>query len=790
VSAPPVLVADPLPGAPARGPDGLRPGMTVQWKAGRYLIGAVQGTMVHLAALDESGQDALVLVSVLVCAADFAVLAGDGTPLEPEPGPDWTVLNRLEEHHLQQMRRWEEHVREVLTGRPVGSQGAFVPRPGYDPATTTRTGRYALKAAELQAAGLRGSVATVQRKCLAWEKQGLLGLVDERWLRTTAPYGRVDERVVEVIRQQDRAQDGLSVGTLSRLRTQVRTALRRAYPDEYRELMPARSTFYDLLTRLGISHASAAPAGRDTEGPEPPYQPVMVSLLGERVQIDSTGLDVVARGDDGQPVSLELTYAIDTLSRSIPAGIVVPKRPGRKKGPGSRRRGGRGTRSLDAALLLAQAMAPLPARPGWSPQALAENSDLPYERMVASDPRMAGAAARPVVRPKTVVVDNARIFRAQHFKDACSMLNIGLEPARERTAEDKAIIERTNDSIKRGFSQYVAGYTGDSLATRGKNVGQQRLWPINKVQEMWHEWVATVWQQRPHEGLRSPFLPGLVLTPNQMYAAAVATEGAVPRPATPDENRKLLLNDKRIVTREGIRIDNRTYVSRRIGEFRNRHTGIKGQGRRWSVYYNPYAPRRVWLYDHTAATDPARSPWVPFDFKYQHLVNDDWTQYLWEQAADIVADRRGREGSEEEITRATDELLDRARKGPTAARDAVPVAAFVPQPVHITETPFNPYAGITPADPARVPAAPSLNVPARDLFPGQRAAPAPAVPEPADPAEQPPPASDRPRRRRPAPSTTPRLGGAAGDIFRTLAATPPPRDPADPPPAHRIPQET
>jgi hypothetical protein len=117
------------------------------------------------------------------------------------------------------------------------------------------------------------------------------------------------------------------------------------------------------------------------------------------------------------------------------------------------------------------------------------------------------------------------------------------------------------------------------------------------------------------------------------------------------------------------------------------------------------------------------------------------------------------------------------------------VAAFVPQPVHITETPFNPYAGITPADPARVPAAPSLNVPARDLFPGRRPAPAPAVPEPAAPAEQPPPAADRPRRR-PAPATTPRLGGAAGDIFRTLAAAPPPRDPADPPPDRHVPQET
>ncbi|MFD5862815.1 Mu transposase C-terminal domain-containing protein [Streptomyces chartreusis] len=769
--------------------DVVRPGTTVRWKAGRYLVGAVQGTTVHLAALDERGQDAQVVVSVLVSTADFAVLNDDGTPQEPETVPDLSVLDRLEKDQLEQVRSWQAHVREVLTGRPVGTRGgAFTPRPGYDPARTTRTARYALKAAELKAAGLTGSVATVQRKCLAYEKQGLLGLIDQRWLRTATPYGYVDERVVKLILKEDKAQSGASAGTLSRLRRRVRAALRAAYPDEYRELWPARSTFYNLLRRLGISQAAA---GHNSAGaPEPPYHPAAATLLGERVQIDSTGLDVLARGDDGRAVSVELTYGIDTLTRSLTAGMIVPKRPGRRKGPGSRRRGGRGTKSLDAAQLLAQMMAPLPARPGWSPQALAENSDLPYAQMLANDPRMAGAAARPVVRPKTVIVDNAKIFKARHFKDACSMLGIDVEPARERTPEDKGIIERSNASVKSQFSQFCAGYTGNSLATRGKNVEKERLWPLNKLQEMWHEWVVTEWQQQVHEGLRSPFLPGLVLTPNQMYAAAVATEGGVPRPVTPAESRKLLLRAQRIVTRDGIRIDNRTYVSHRIREFKHRHTGIKGQGRHWPVYYNPYAPSRVWLYDHTVEEDPARSPWVPFDFKYQHMINDAWTQYLWEQAADLFADRTGREGSEEDIARAVDELLARARRGPSPTRDSTPVAAFVPQSVEITEVAVNPYAGITPAAPGSVRPAPPLNVDAKDLFPGHRAPLPPAPPEQPDPAAPSPPA--KPPRRRPKSAVPHSLGGSAGDIFRSLAPEPPldsPRTDEEAPPRSDDPQE-
>ena len=779
------------PGEPA---GTLRPGMTVRWKAGRYLVGALQGATVHLAAMDDDCQDALVLVCILVSAPDFAVLKTDGTPQEPEAVPDLSVLDRLDKEQLEHVRCWEKHVREVLTGRPAGARsGALTPRHGYDPATTTRTARYALKAAELRAAGLTGSVATVQRKCLAYEAHGLLGLVDKRWLRTSTVNGNVDERVVALIRQEDKAQRGASAGTFSRLYKRVRTALRRAHPDDYHALMPARTTFYDLLKRLGISKASleAAPGqGSDaTASPEPPYHRVPVSLLGERVEIDGTGLDVLALGDDGRPVAVELTYAFDVLSRSFIAGMIVPKSSGRKKGPGSRRRGGRSTKSLDAALLLGQAMAPLAARPGWSPQAMAANSDLPYAQMLAGDPRMAGAAARPVIRPKTVVVDNAKIFKARHFKDVCSTLGIEVESARERTPTDKAVIERTNASVKSMFSQFVAGYTRNRLATRGKDVEKERLWPLNKLQDMWHEWVVTEWQRRQHEGLRSPFLPSLMLTPNQMYAAAVAVEGAVPRPVTLDESRKLLLPAKRIVTRDGIRIGNRTYVSHRIREYKNRHTGIKGQ--RWLVYYNPYEPSRVWLYDHTVEKDPARSPWVPFDFKYQHLIRDAWTQYLWEKAADLVADLVGREGREEETARAVDDLLARARRGP-ASTHAKPVAAFVPQPLDIVETPVNPYAGITRAEPGSVTPAPSLSVDAKDLFPGRRAALAPAAPERAAPSASP--LQARPPRHRPASAGGQSLGGSAGDIFRELApdpsAEPALRADQDSPPPSQDPQET
>ncbi|MFJ3981336.1 hypothetical protein [Streptomyces fungicidicus] len=244
------------------------------------------------------------------------------------------------------------------------------------------------------------------------------------------------------------------------------------------------------------------------------------------MQIDSTGLDIIAIGDDGRPVQVELTAAIDVVSRTIIGAMIVPKVRGR--GPRGRRLGGRATRSFDAVLMLAQALAPMPARPGWSPQALAEQSEMPYADLVACDPRMAGAAARPVIRPRMVVVDHGKIFNSEHFDDVCRMLDIKVRPARERTATDKAVIESTFNAIKRRFSQYVAGYTGSDLRRRGKHVNDGPLWSLNELQDLLNEWIALDWQQKPHDGLRSPFLPGLTISPNHMYATLVAVEGHVP----------------------------------------------------------------------------------------------------------------------------------------------------------------------------------------------------------------------------------------------------------------------
>ncbi|WP_326763239.1 integrase (plasmid) [Streptomyces sp. NBC_01591] len=575
------------------------------------------------------------------------------------------------------------------------------------------------------------SAATVERKCAAWRKEGLMGLVDKRSLRSTAPHGRVDARVVDLVWEilDDERDKGLSPGTLSRLIDRVQQTVRTRYaqlladPKTARGLVISPATFYRLLERLGITAQNAHDAAaRHAAGPatsaERPVarRATWARWPGELVQIDTTGLDVLVLGDDGRGISVELTIAIDVATRSIVGSLLVPKRTGRTGGTG-RWTAGRATRSFDTMQVVAQTTAPLPARPGWAPETFMEGSDLPFEDLLAADPRFAGAAARPVIKPETLVIDHGSPFISADFTRACHCMGIEVREARLRTAVDKAIVERAMLAVKTGFSQYLASYTHHRLDLRGKRVRKQPLWTIPQLQELFEQWVVLRWQQTPHAALRSPFTPGLCLTPNQMYAALVSLRGYRSTTLTAQENRKLLPTVWVRVSRKGFQINNRTYNLDRgkLDLFRG-PSGIAAQQGRWEVHYSPDHPEVAWLFNHRA--EPGTDPWVEVPFIHRRLLKDRWTEETWDQALRIHLAAGGSRRDEAAVTRATAQLLRTAAAGPspTAARPGPRAAAAVPRPARPTPT-TKPYAdGLPPLDPDSVRPFRSLDRPSGELF--------------------------------------------------------------------------
>ncbi|QXQ08765.1 DDE-type integrase/transposase/recombinase [Paeniglutamicibacter sp. Y32M11] len=407
--------------------------------------------------------------------------------------------------------RWmEQHITEVLDGVASGSAPEVFPRPAYDVRLKSLRQRELAKHAELLELGEDLSLSKLQRLGRAYLEQGILGLVDQRLIRQVPIAGQTDQRVLDALLEVLEQNALESSGTTGRLMRQVRKLLDTEYGDGVVP-MPSSSTFHRLVGRLAEGrHATGSARTRRTLAQQPsgPFRAVYPVRPGELVQIDSTPLDIAVELDDGVIGRVELTAMVDIATRSLPAAVIRPT-----------------TKAADAALLLARCMTPELNRPGWAEAASMAASALPYRAMKSIDERLAGAAAKPVIVPETIVCDHGKAYISDTFKNACRSLGISLQRAHPDTPTDKPVIERTLQSIGTLFAQYVTGYLGSSVERRGKNAEQRAVFSLLEIQDLLDEWIVTGWQNRPHDGLRDPFTPFRVLTPNEKYAALLLLAG-------------------------------------------------------------------------------------------------------------------------------------------------------------------------------------------------------------------------------------------------------------------------
>ncbi|MEU9595186.1 transposase, partial [Streptomyces sp. NPDC048193] len=370
---------------------------------------------------------------------------------------------------------------------------------------------------------------------------------------------------------------------------------------------------------------------------------------GELVMMDSTLLDVMVVCEDGQARRPELTMAMDVATRSITAAVLRPK----------------GTKAVDAAVLLAQTLVPQPMRPHWPQYLSMAASVIPHQRLVSIDARMQSAAARPVIRPATVVIDQGKVFVSRCFLAAAEHLGISVQPCPPASGHAKGHVERGFGAIGTLFAQYVAGYTGNSLATRGSAVEDEARWTLPQLQDLLDEWITCGWQERRHERLRHPLMPRLTLTPNEMWAALIGIAGHVPVPLTGADWIELLPSRRCAVGDEGIRFEYRTYDGPVLNGHRHRSTAADGK---WEVHHNPYEPWQCWV----------RLPhgWEQVPWIHQGLVSRPFTDTTWRHIRGLVTRRQSRTEHEEHLARHLDELLRRAQ-GPAARVSGVGSAPLV-----------------------------------------------------------------------------------------------------------------
>lgn len=584
---------------------------------------------------DEIGLLAQFAAVEVLTAKDFRVEGGAGRLTAPQLG----LLQTLTEQELANAQAWERDVLEVETGYP--GRGVLGPvRSCFDPATTTLAQRTQAKSRQLQRLGLEASVATVRRMRVRY-REGLMGLVPRR--REASALGSADPVLVEAIREELKREEyrSRSRGWKTRLHRQVGWRLEDRHEDHLDEpevKLPGQSAFNKLLNALEdkrLRGKNMAQRRWWAARPKPPFTPTVVLRPGEVVMIDSTPLDMLIVLDDGTRARSILTIALDVATRCV-CGVAVRVE---------------GTSAVDAIVLLAQAVTPLRMQPGWAEALRMQHSLIPYERLLSLDERFKDAAARPVIMPETIVVDQGKVFISQGFLAACEHLGISVQPVPPANGPAKGHVERTFGSLGSLFVQYFLGHVGSNVTERGTGVEEEARWTLPELNTLLQECLVH-WHNRPHDGLRHPLMPEKALSPNEMWAALVAVTGHVPVPLGSDDFIELLPVRWNPITDHGIRFDYRTYDSPALNSCRNEDSGVAVQQGRWEVHHNPYDPTRIWV--RLGEEGFVEVPWI-----HAGEVSLPFTRYIWQHIRRVTEPVAGREEHEKELARALDDLLRR-----------------------------------------------------------------------------------------------------------------------------------
>jgi transposase InsO family protein len=553
---------------------------------------------------DQRGATRLMHTATLFADATTRVVGHDDKPL-PALAP---LLDSLSEDERGEVLLRARHVREMLTGYASGSAREAAegePRSAYHPSLPLRA-RCEAKAAELGV-----NERTVRRWATALRDDGLAGLVDGRGLRVEDHLGGIDERWLTMCRLVLDEHVDASRPTRALLLARISTRLKAQYgegvvaePGRRR----ARAVLAELTrgtnTFVGSTKGKRSIANR----PKGVYGRLRPTRPGEFVLLDSTPLDVFAM----EPLTLrwvgvELSVALDLYSRCI---------LGLRLSPVS-------TKSVDAALMLYETLMPDTVRgtgTGLLPYAgISDTLVVEDQRTAVPDGQTTAHAGLPGVAAETLVVDHGKIYLSEHLLGVCARLGVSVAPARPLTPTDKAAIERFFKTLREGLLAALPGYKGPDVYSRGKDPEGCTYFFMDELETVIRQWISGIYHQRAHSGLVDPAVPGLELSPAEMFDHGVNRAGRLRVPSRPDLVFDLLPVTWRTIQHYGVEVNGLRYNGPVLCGYRNRRSPYDGvHAGKWPVRFDTDDVSRIYFQDpadhtwHALVWEHASEVGVPF----------------------------------------------------------------------------------------------------------------------------------------------------------------------------------
>ncbi|MER6112829.1 integrase [Streptomyces hirsutus] len=554
----------------------LRAGLALSFQGEPFTVSEVRGREVLLQQ-SGSGGGRWRLVDVAGLLADPTTqLLGELPGEEESTAVALGLLDQAEEDEVTQRF---QHVQEVLCGYRLGSQELAQegePRPEYAPGVPLMH-RYLAKAREL---GVGES--TVRLWVTQVKKSGPAGLVRTSKLRRNAQ-DRVDHRWLESARTVLDSYTNASrpVRGLILLEIEERVA---AEHGRGTVKIPAQSTGYEVLRELdaGTNAFTGSTKGKRSiaNRPQTVYGRLRATRPGEYVLLDTTRLDVFAM----EPVTCrwgqcELTVAMDLYSRCITGLRLTPV----------------STKAVDVAAVLFETVRTRPELlPGRNLPRLGVPSTVvvPAEKLVDAE----GRPLLPSVAAETVVYDHGKIYLSNHVRSVCSRFEISLQPARPMTPTDKALIERWFKTLNQGLLAALPGYKGPDVHSRGQSVEDFAFFFIDELEMIIREWVDLTYHCRRHRGLVIPEVPGLKLSPLDMFDHGVARAGNLRIPARRNFALHFLEQAWCTIQHYGVELEGMRYNGSGLDglrEAKSPYTGVH-EGK-WPVSVDPDNIRQVYF---------------------------------------------------------------------------------------------------------------------------------------------------------------------------------------------------
>lgn len=559
-----------------------------------HTITAIEGSLVTLRS--QQGR-AWVANARTVLAHESTVVAADS---EAPPEAVGQLPANLTDSERNAIAVRVAHLREIVTGYRSGSAelaSSDEPRPPFRP-ELPMADRQKAKAQELGV-----GVRTVQRWLAAFQADGPAGLIDGRGQQDKDPLRGLDQRWVDMCRVVLDEHVDASRPTQKVLLERVAARLDQAHGVGVVPV-PYRRRAYEALAELTRGTNAFRGATKQKRSiarrPSGTYGRLRATRPGEYLLLDTTPLDVFAM----EPltlrwVSVELTIALDLYSRCI-AGL--------RLSPVS-------TKAVDAAVVLYEAVTP-------DSRGLTGTGILPYHgvpTVVLVDADRVEMAGLPGVDPESVVIDHGRIYLSHHLMSVCARLGVSVQPARPYTPTDRAAVERFFRTLSEGLLGALPGYKGPDVYSRGDAIEDQAFFFIPELEQVIRQWVTTVYHCRPHEGLIDPAVPGLELSPLDMFEHGVARAGRLRVPARKDLMYDFLPVAWRTVQHYGVEINGLVYNGAAVAAYRNAKSPYRGANPgKWPIRFDPDDITKVFFQDpgdqqwHTLVWEHAGQIAVPF----------------------------------------------------------------------------------------------------------------------------------------------------------------------------------